>query len=137
FGANAALGRARDWIAFSFGRDDGRILMDRHTRGACGAREPQAIIERVKMPGTPLAQGPMIDGGAELSFELLSGEDLRVGVAELGELVLPFLQMIELGRLGYDMQISPFQIAIDLVFGNSIGDEPLRFFDNFKALRRI
>ena len=96
--------------------DDGRVLEDLRAGGDRGLGKPQAVIERMEMPGATFAQGAMIDLRAKAFFELGLVQDLRVGIAERIPFVFPLVELVELRGLGDRMQIAPFEVAIDLVF---------------------
>ena len=89
------------------------------------------------MTGTSFAQGSVIGPRAQPLVELALVQDLCVGIAERIPLVFPLPQAFELRRLGDHMQIAPFEIAIDLVFGDALDDQFLGFFGNGKAFDRI
>ena len=117
--------------------EDAALLVDYGPSRDRGAGQSQAIVQRMKMACATLAQRAVVDPRAKAFLEFGLCKDPGVGVAQRVILVLPFLQPVELSRFRNGMDVTPDQVAIDLVLGDPIDDQPLRLFGEVEALSRV
>src|SRR6476660_10589428 len=91
----------------------------------------------MKMAGACLAKRTVINGGAEALFKFGFAQNLGVPISERVPFILPLAQGIQLRRFWNCMQIAPFEIAIDIVFGDPLDDQLFGFLGNREAFERI
>jgi len=75
----------------------------------------------------------MIGMATKFLFQLRFGQQCVAAVAQRLVFVLPFLEMIELMRLGNAMHIAPGEIAIDLVLRDALFDQALGLLRHVEA----
>ncbi len=100
----------------------------------CRSRKTDAVVERMEMSRSRFTQCSVINGGAEFLFQFLFRQKLVVMVAVARPFISHLVKVANLSGPRRCVQVSPGEIAIDIISADALRDERFCLLRHIEAL---